>query len=94
MKVNAFLERGIDFGQYHTYNWAQDDPRSTGDPRLDNNPFFEERVRTDVEKQLAARGFEKTTSGAPDLLLRYHASLTQEIDASGIDRQYGYRKYG
>jgi hypothetical protein len=37
-----------------------------------------------------ARGFEKATSGTPDLLLHYHASVTQRIDVNAIDRQYGY----
>jgi len=60
------------------------------DPRLDNNRFFDERVRTQVEKVLASRGFKKTTSGTPDLLVHYHASVTQEIDIRNIDREYAY----
>jgi hypothetical protein len=35
------------------------------DPRLDNNPFFLRRLQADVEKELAAKGFEKTTTARP-----------------------------
>ena len=58
---------------------------STGDPRLDNNRFFDERVRMQVEKQLARHGFEPTTSATGDLLVHYHASITQRIDIAELD---------
>ena len=62
---------------------------STGDPRLDNNRFFDERVRTQIEKELAATGLERTASATPDLLVHYHASITQGIDIRDLDREYG-----
>jgi hypothetical protein len=90
MNVNSFVERGIDVRQYRTFSWGPPDTVSTGDPRLDNNRFFDERVRAQVEKELAARGFEKESSGTPDLLVHYHASVTQEIDVRNLDREYRY----
>jgi hypothetical protein len=76
-EVNSYIARGVNLREHRTYNWALDDPRSTGDPRLDNNRFFQERVQAAVEAQLADRGFEKTDS--PDLIVRYHASVMQDI---------------
>jgi Domain of unknown function (DUF4136) len=90
MNVSSYVARGTDLGRYHTYAWGPAAATSTGDPRLDSNPFFEERVQADVEKQLAARGFEKTSSGAPELWLHYHASVTQRVDANSADQKYGY----
>ena len=89
MNVSSYLDRGADLGRYHTYAWGPADAMGTGDPRLDSNPFFEERVQADVEKQLATRGFEKTT-GTPELLLHYHASINQKVDANIADQKYGY----
>jgi hypothetical protein len=85
--VSSHVARGVDLSEHRTYDWAPVPARSTGDPRLDNNRFFQERIRAAIEKQLANRGFEKTTS--PDLLLRYHASVRQEIYTSGTERN-GY----
>jgi hypothetical protein len=87
--VYSFLERGTDFARYHTYNWAVDPPRSTGDPRLDSNPFFNDRVHEAVDVQLAKRGYEKVSTGTPDLLLHFHASINQQLDMAGIDAKYG-----
>jgi hypothetical protein len=87
--VNSYLERGFDVRQYHTYAWAPVDQLSTGDPRLDNNPFFMDRVQAAVDRELAALGFEKITTGTPELVLHYHASITQRLDVSGMDQKYG-----
>ena len=85
MNVNSYIERGIDLRQYRTYNWGPADMQSTGDPRLDNNRFFDERVRAQVEKELTRRGFEKTEAERPDLLVHYHANVSQEIDIRDFD---------
>jgi hypothetical protein len=94
MTVSSHVQRGLDFSQYRTYDWGPADALPTGDPRLDKNPFFRDHVEGAVEKQLAARGFSRSTSGTADLLLHYHASITQRIDVNGVDRGYGYYCYG
>lgn len=87
-RVNAYLERGADFERYRSYAWAPSDGLSTGDPRLDNNRFFSQRVEEAVNMQLAARGFEKAGAATADLLVHIHARVDQRIDAGAIDRRY------
>jgi hypothetical protein len=82
LEVRSFTERGTDFSRYHTYNWVADGRQTTGDPRLDNNPFFQARVQADVDEQLGRRGFEKVTSGTPDLVLHYYAKVEQRLEVS------------
>jgi hypothetical protein len=89
-RVNASLERGMSFAQYTSYAWAAEDRFSTGDPRLDNNEFFERRLQTDVERVLAARGYEKASPATAALIVHYHASVNQKMDVNALDRQYGY----
>ena len=83
--VHAFTERGAVF-TYRTYAWAPDDAFATGDPRLDNNRFFSEQVRASVDRELAGRGFEKITSTNSDVLVHFHATITQEIEVAQTDR--------
>jgi hypothetical protein len=90
MTVNSYVERSARFTQYRTYQWGPVDTFSTGDPRLDGNTFFQERVKEEVDKQLATRGFEQVNTGAPDMWLHYHASVTQEVEPNGADRKYEY----
>lgn len=90
MNVGSYVARGADFTEYFTYNWGPPAFVSTGDPRLDSNPFFQERVYADVERELATRRLQKSFSDTPDLEVHFHASMTQGIEPTGIDREHGY----
>lgn len=90
MKVNSFTERGANLRQYRSYAWGPADKFSTGDPRLDNNRFFDERVRARVEKELAQRGFEKSNTADPDVLVHYHTNVSQDIDVRDLDSPSSY----
>jgi hypothetical protein len=79
MTVNSYAVRGVDLSRYRTYNWAADDQLVTGDPRLDNNAFFLDRLHRDVEHRLAGRGLEKVAGSPPDLRLHYHASVSERL---------------
>lgn len=89
-RVNGFVERGMDFSHYRSYAWAAADRFSTGDPRLDNNEFFQSRLHAGVERELATRGFEKASPAAAELVIHFHASVRQQIDVNELDYKYGY----
>lgn len=95
MKVNSYAERGVDISRYRTYQFARMGSFATGDPRLDNNRFFHERMQADVETQLAAKGFARTKSARPDLLVRYHARVSQQVEVHdyGYDYMTGSARY-
>ena len=89
MNVSSHVERGVDFTQYRTFDWGPADALPTGDPRLDNNPFFHDYLQGAFEKKLAARGFERSASGTtPDLLIHYHAAINErfEVVEVGLER--------
>jgi hypothetical protein len=90
MRVNSFVERGTNFTAYRTYDWAPATQLATGDARLDNNEFFQERMKAAVERQLGARRLERVAEGPADFVLHYHASVAQRVDANGVDAKYGY----
>ena len=85
LQVRSYVDRTANFVELRTYAWGPPDAMATGDPRLDNNEFFDTRVRLAVEKGMAAKGFEKTTAANAGLLVHYHASVTQKIDVSAFD---------
>jgi hypothetical protein len=94
MNVSSHAERSLDFSSYRSFDWGPADALPTGDPRLDQNPFFKDHVQGEVEKQLVARGIELIASGTPDLLIHYHANIRQRIDVNRMDRAYGYCSAG
>jgi hypothetical protein len=88
--VSSHVERGINFAEYVTYDWGPPDHLPVGDPRLDNNPFFNDYLQGAIEKSLAAKGYDRAVAGGADLLIHYHASVEQKIDVYGVDHRYGY----
>jgi hypothetical protein len=90
MNVSSHVQDGLDVTQYRTYNWGPADALPTGDPRLDKDPVFKDRVQGAVEKQLAAKGIQMSTVGTPDLLIHYHARIDTRVDVNRTEREYGY----
>src|SRR4051812_20927150 len=86
LTVNSYLERGADLHQYRTYDWAPAREQATGDPRLDNNELFDERVRMDIARAMERRGFERVSGHEPQLLVRYYVRVREELDANGTDQ--------
>ena len=87
--VRSYMATGVNFPHYQAYAWGVSDVAATGDPRLDGNRFFDEHVRARVDAELARRGFEEARTGQrADLVVHYHASMTQRIDLRAIDAQY------
>jgi hypothetical protein len=90
LTVSSHIERNVNFTDFVTYDWGPPDNLPVGDPRLDNNPFFRDRVQGAIEKRLAAKGYERALTGEPDLLVHYHASVSQKVDVYAADSRYGY----
>ena len=89
MSVSSHVERGLDFAQYRTWDFGPADALPTGDPRLDNNPFFKDYLEGAVGKELEARHYERSAVN-PDLLVHYHANTTKTFDVNGVDMRNGY----
>jgi hypothetical protein len=79
MAVSSHVARGVDFAQFRVYDWGPADALPTGDPRLDNNEFFHDYLRGAVERQMATRGYKLADTEPVDLLLHYHANVSQRI---------------
>jgi len=86
VRVSAYVAPKADLRAYRTYAWGAGELGQTGDPRLDNNSFFRERVQKSADGQLAFRGYQKATAGKPDMVIHIHARVAQRIDSSEIDR--------
>lgn len=72
--IGFHVERGVDFGAYHTYEWGAADAFPAGDPRFAANAVFIDHVYGAIERELSARGLRRVTGEAPDLLVHYHAA--------------------
>jgi hypothetical protein len=90
MSVGAHVAPGLDVTRYRTFAWGPPDALPTGDPRLDDDAAFNDRLQGAVERGLSTKGLALMASGAADLLVHYHASVTRRIDVEAADRLHGY----
>ena len=90
LTVKSYAERGVDFGRYRTFQIGPAEALATGDPRLDNNTVFQDHLVGAIDKQLVARGLTHAEETMPDLLVHYHASVTQELNVTAADQSRGY----
>jgi hypothetical protein len=85
MNVSSYVDQAADFTEFATFDWGAPDNLPTGDPRLDNNPFFRDYLMGAVEKQLAARGYRRASDRQPQLLVHYHANVAQRFEVHGLE---------
>jgi hypothetical protein len=90
MDVSSHVDRSLDFGVYHTYQWEAAKPLPAGDARLEHNPFFQDHLMGAVEKEMAARGLSLARSDSPDLFIQYHAVINPRVEVATNQAQYGY----
>ncbi len=79
----------LDLAPYRTFSWGEPDELPTGDPRLDHNPFFVDRLHEAIENELSAHGIRRVESNA-DLLVHHHASVRDRVQVYDLDRSAGY----
>jgi hypothetical protein len=78
-KVNTDFDTKADFSRLKTYTWGKGTPAP--------NPLMEERIRSGVEQQLAAKGFTK--SDTPDVVVVSHVTGEEELDVHTYGYGYG-----
>jgi hypothetical protein len=78
---------------YRTFTWDLPDQFPTGDPRLDNNPFFVRELQNAVATQLTRIGL-KEGSATADLSVHFHATVRERVDFYEADRRAGYDQTG
>jgi hypothetical protein len=91
MNISSHVRPDVDIATYKTFDWGPADGLPTGDPRLDQDPFFQDHVQGAIEKEMGTRGFVRAADGEnADLLLHYHAVIQQRLDVNQLDREWGY----
>jgi hypothetical protein len=79
----------VDFGVYSSFTWDEPDDRPVGDPRLENNPFFDDRLHAAVAVELAKADIREGGSG-PALIVHHHATVRDRVDVYEVDDRAGY----
>ena len=89
IQAGGDFREGLDMAPYRTFAWGEPDDLPTGDPRLDHNPFFVDRLHEAIERELMSRGIRHVETDA-DLLVHHHASVRDRTSIYEVDRRAGY----
>jgi hypothetical protein len=92
VSVNYDYDKNVDFGPLKNYTWLPppETPSGTVQAELERNSLLDSRIKTAVNEQLGAKGYQPN-SEQPDLLLTYHTGMKDKIDVT--DWGYGYGPY-
>ena len=69
--VRTEHDADVDFSQYHSFAWQQGTPVPI--------PWTHDRIVSELEQQLRAKGLEELAPGSADLDAYYHASVKEEF---------------
>jgi hypothetical protein len=87
-KVNTDYDHAANFSNYHTYAWSKGTPVP--------NQLMDERVISNIDQQLTAKGLQKVSDpDKADLLVSYHAAAGHEtqINTTGMGGWGGWGGY-
>lgn len=87
--AGADFTPGIDYVTYTSFEWDDPDDRPVGDPRLENNPFFDQRLEAAVAVELAGHGIRQNAAG-PRLVVHHHVTVRSRVDVYEADAREGY----
>lgn len=90
MQVHSDYDPAASFDGLQTYDWVMNEKEPATDPRL-SDPLLDKRIRELVEKQLAAQGYGRSSTGTPDFMVGYHVALEKKLAVSTMNDYYGYR---
>jgi len=90
VEVGYDFDPGQDFSELRSFDWMQAPPDAPRDPRIEGNTLFQKQVHEAVTRALEAKGFNRLTSGTPDFLVGYHASVDRRSSVQVLNNQYGY----
>lgn len=91
--AGADFAPGVDYATYSSFEWDEPDDRPVGDPRLENNPFFEQRLHAAVALELAKHGIRDSDDG-PRLIVHHHTTVRSRVDVYEADSREGYSAAG
>jgi hypothetical protein len=91
IRVSSHVDRERDFTRYRTFDWGPADAVPAGDARLERDAFFQDHIQGAIERNMAARGFDRAAAAAePDVRVHFHAVIDRRLDVNRLDSQSGY----
>jgi len=92
-KVRVDYDENASFEHLRQYSWAVQVNDNKVDQAL-SGPLVSERIRQEIDIELASLGYEKVDPEQADFLIDYHLSTEEKTKVTTFDNYYGSSYYG
>jgi len=90
--ISNSFDSNADFTALKSYAWASGSRLNLVEPS-DNDAAIEAAIQAAVDRELAAKGYTKTSSGSADFLVGYAGASNKSLRSQTVNRHYGYDPY-
>jgi len=88
--VVSDYDRSMPFYDYKTYRWTDQARPGAEDDILVNNPLIYKRIKANVDRELAAKGFILKERGPVDFTIYAHAGIRERVYIDPPPAGFGY----
>ena len=92
-KVRVDYDENASFEHLRQYSWSDHVNDNALDQAL-SGPLVSERIREEIDIELASLGYEKVDAEQADFLIDYHLSTEEKTKVTTFDNYYGSSYYG
>jgi hypothetical protein len=89
MTIKTDFDSDVDFAKYKTYKWYRPTP---GAEAARVNSLLDKRIKLAVERELTAKGLERSQGRGADLIIRYHAGMRERVEITSDWYGWRYRR--
>jgi len=93
LHVSAERSAATDFAAYRTYTWANPPPEPSLEQPRTGRDLMDWQIRTMIENQLTAKGYDQISTGRADLVITYHLDV-REGQVDSVQDFMTYRESG
>ena len=90
VSYDSDFKPGVAFSDYKTFAWHAPNESNAATKQYIANDIVDERIRTNVDKQLISKGFSKADQSKADFLVNYSITTEDKIDINTYNTYNGY----
>jgi hypothetical protein len=88
MSIETDHDPKTDFSKYRSFEFLPEPSRSSDNPVVEG-ALIRNRIWDAVKREMGAKGLGFKEAGGADLLIAYHADVTEKVDVTNYGYQYG-----
>jgi len=90
MSIGSDFNPDIDFDSFSSYRWHEGNEFNLMSEQYLSNELIDQRIRSNVDREMRAKGFFRRESGPVDFLVNYSITTADSLNIETYNRYAGY----